>query len=476
MIMSTQMIRTAWHDLLAGHGSAGPAPAGLPGQTATRPAARPRAATAAPHWLTWRRLPPGLELITLGAGYAAPSLVRLALPAARHAAFAHAAELYHAEQQLRLNVEPYLNHLVSAHAALAMLTGYYYGTLHFILTPLVLAWLYLRKPAAFPRLRSALVLSTIGANIVFLTWPVAPPRFAVPGMNDILVSRDILGSADPHGVTSAVNLYAAMPSLHICWAAWCAAVVVTVTRSRWRHLAWLYPAATTFVVLASANHFVLDVIGGLTIAALGMAATRIRQVRAAGVLRSPGAGFQAAPPSPDADSPLMKPTKHSCRGNRRAARPARLWSRRDAPGRPLSRGRRRAGSVPRCIPSSRARPPDEGSRSARACAAPRPRPPPSPRRAKFADRCRCAAASTFTANAPRPRMARSVWLSRSKQTSTSGGSSDSEVTALAVVPTGLPSAVSDVITVTPVTKWPMACRNSVAETCAPGTSPTVVTS
>jgi hypothetical protein len=137
---------------------------------------------------------------------------------------------------------------------------------------------------------------------VFLTWPVAPPRFAVPGMNDILLSRDILGSADPHGVTSAVNLYAAMPSLHICWAAWCAAAVVTATRSRWRHLAWLYPAATTFVVLASANHFVLDVIGGLTIAALGLAATRIRQVRAAGLLRSPGAAFQAAPPSPAAET------------------------------------------------------------------------------------------------------------------------------------------------------------------------------
>jgi hypothetical protein len=300
MATNTQMIRTAWHDLLTGHRFAGPALAGPPGQTAAQPAAGLKAAPAG-HWLTWRRLPRSLELVTLGAGYAAPSLVRLALPAAKHAAFAHPAELYHAEQQAHLNVEPYLNHLVSAHAALAVLTGYYYGTLHFILTPLVLASLYLRRPAAFPRLRSALVLSTIGANIVFWTWPVAPPRLAVPGMNDILVTHDILGSADPHGVTSAVNLYAAMPSLHICWAAWCAAAVVTVTRSRWRHLAWLYPATTTLVVLASANHFMLDVIGGLAITAVGMAATRMRPVRAAGVLLSPGTAFQAAPPStPDA--------------------------------------------------------------------------------------------------------------------------------------------------------------------------------
>jgi hypothetical protein len=297
--MSTQPIKTA-QDLPAGHGFTGPAPARLPGQTTARRTARLPTAPAARHWLTWRRLSPGLELVTLGAGYAAPSVVRLALPAAKHAAFAHAAELYHAEQQVHVNVEPYLNHLVSSHAVLAMLTGYYYGTLHFILTPLILAWLYFRKRDAFARLRSALVVSTIGANIVFWAWPVAPPRFAVAGLNDLLVTKDILGSADPHGVTSAVNLYAAMPSLHVCWATWCAVAVVTATRSRWRHLAWIYPAATTFVVLATANHFVLDCAGGLAIAALGLAATRTRPVRAADVLRPLGAAFQAAPLAADA--------------------------------------------------------------------------------------------------------------------------------------------------------------------------------
>ncbi len=65
-----------------------------------------------------------------------------------------------------------------------------------------------------------------------------------------------------------------MPSLHVAWAAWCAAAVVIATRSRWRRLAWLYPAATTFVVLASANHFVLDAAAGLAITTLGLLATR----------------------------------------------------------------------------------------------------------------------------------------------------------------------------------------------------------
>ncbi len=84
----------------------------------------------------------------------------------------------------------------------------------------------------------------------------------------------------------------------------------------------------------------------------------------------------------------------------------------------------------------------------------------SPRRAKFAESSCCGADSTFTTNAPWLRIASRVRLFRSKQTRMSGGSSDSELTALAVVPTGSPSGPTEVTTVTPVAKWPMARRNS----------------
>src|ERR1700761_7234038 len=230
-------------------------------------------------WLTWRRLPVLLELATLAAAYMAPSLVRIVLTTTRSEAFGHAAALYQAEVGLGINVEPWFNHLVAPHATAALAVGYYYALLHFILTPLALAWLYVFRPRAFPRLRSALVLSTIGANIVFWTWPVAPPRFAIRGMTDILTAHNVLDSADPHGVTGAANLYAALPSLHVAWATWVAVAVVISTRTRWRHLAWLYPAATTFVVLSSANHFVFDVAGGLLITGLGLAAARLPWIR-----------------------------------------------------------------------------------------------------------------------------------------------------------------------------------------------------
>ena len=95
--------------------------------------------------LAWPRLPAVAESATIGAGYAAYSLIRLAIRAGHRVAFTHAAELWHAERRLHLTVEPYLNHLAAAHTLLAEAAGYYYGLLHFLVTPLVLAWLYLRR-------------------------------------------------------------------------------------------------------------------------------------------------------------------------------------------------------------------------------------------------------------------------------------------------------------------------------------------
>src|ERR1700748_3024458 len=126
------------------------------------------------------------------------------------------------------------NHLAAACPVLAETAGYYYVLARFIAHPLVLA--------------------TTGANVVFWTWPAAPPRFAVPGMTDILLRYGILGAGSPHGPDSLVNLYAAMPSLHVAWAAWCAAALVAATRG-WRRTwpgstprpprSWCSPRPTT---------------------------------------------------------------------------------------------------------------------------------------------------------------------------------------------------------------------------------------
>jgi hypothetical protein len=80
-----------------------------------------------------------------------------------------------AERWLLVDIEPSLNHLAAPRPALAEMAAYWYGLAHFIVTPLVLAWLWLRRPAAFGPLRSAPALTTTAANVVFWTWPAAPP-------------------------------------------------------------------------------------------------------------------------------------------------------------------------------------------------------------------------------------------------------------------------------------------------------------
>src|SRR6266851_2637512 len=327
---------------------------------ATRWAARCRHRPAAPSGpglrrrrvgLAWPRLPAAVEVAIIAAGYAGYALVRLAVRASRPAAIAHAAGLWRAERWLHLDIEPSLNHLVTARPALAEMAGYWYGLAHFIVTPLVLAWLWRRRPAAFGPLRSALVLATTAANVVFWTWPAAPPRFAVPGVTDVLVRDRILGAGRPHGPDSLVNLYAAMPSLHVAWAAWCAAAVVAATRGRWRHLAWIYPAATTVVVLASANHFVLDAAAGAAIIAAGLLATRRRAPGHAparppagppGTSRVVAAATAASspPPHPQGD-------RHDHDQNAPAGEPPGAGHRVGRPADPgAAAGRRLAGRVP----------------------------------------------------------------------------------------------------------------------------------
>jgi hypothetical protein len=83
-----------------------------------------------------------------------------------------------------------------------------------------------------------------------------------------------------------------MPSLHIAWAVWCTIAVWRITERRWlRVLAVLYPCVTSLAVLATGNHFLLDIVAGLAAIALSVgiveAVTRWRERAAIGTLRRP---------------------------------------------------------------------------------------------------------------------------------------------------------------------------------------------
>lgn len=108
--------------------------------------------------------------------------------------------------------------------------------------------------------------------------PVAPPRLLPHGgFVDTIATTHIIGSSGSHGLTNSENPLAAMPSLHVAWAAWAAAYVIALARSlRPRLLAVCHVVLTVFVIVATGNHLFADAAGGLLVLGLGA-----RLVRAA---------------------------------------------------------------------------------------------------------------------------------------------------------------------------------------------------
>jgi hypothetical protein len=63
-----------------------------------------------------------------------------------------------------------------------------------------------------------------------------------------------------------------MPSLHIAWAAWCGLALYKCARRRWvGYLGLVYPFGTLAVIVGTANHFIIDAVGGVAVLMLGFA-------------------------------------------------------------------------------------------------------------------------------------------------------------------------------------------------------------
>ncbi len=181
----------------------------------------------------------------------------------------------------------------------------YYGTAHFIVTLGVFVLLFVKRADVFPQWRNTLAAMTALAIIGFAFFPLMPPRLldkpcplpvevaeaiqqpisyggaCIPsdlrpddadgwGFVDTLAVYGGPWSFDSETMASISNQYAAMPSLHIGWSTWCALAVWPLLASRWaKGLVLLYPLATLFCIVVTANHFWMDGIGGLLVFAVG---------------------------------------------------------------------------------------------------------------------------------------------------------------------------------------------------------------
>jgi hypothetical protein len=178
----------------------------------------------------------------------------------------------------------------------------FYGTVHFLAVIGVLIFLFVKWPEGYRRWRNTMAIMSVLALAGFAFFPLMPPRLLPPGYHFVDSLQTIGGLWDfkSGAVDEVSNQYAAMPSLHTGWSTWCAlALWPVVRRPRLRPLLLLYPLATIFCIVVTANHYFADVFGGFVVLAVAYGLARLleRLSRRSGLVPGGPRHPLGAPPS-----------------------------------------------------------------------------------------------------------------------------------------------------------------------------------
>ena len=228
-------------------------------------------------------------------------------------AFLNAERISRLERWAHVDWERGLQALVVDRDLLVNFTNWVYIWGHWpVILPTALA-LFLWRRDRYYLLRNAFFVSGAIGFLFFALLPVAPPRLFDAGLVDTVTSQSSSYRAlQPPGLT---NQYAAFPSLHVGWNVLLGIVVFTATRSRvLRFVSVAGPLAMAFSVVATANHFVVDVGAGIVVVLIGlMVATAARRPNVAIVDELAGNdGRPHAPPLRDRPS-LRQPARRAAR-------------------------------------------------------------------------------------------------------------------------------------------------------------------
>jgi PAP2 superfamily protein len=167
------------------------------------------------------------------------------------------------ERSLGLDPEHALNAWLARHHELSEIVVFWYENVHIVVTLVVFAWLWWRRPDSLGVLRATLVIVNLIALAVFWSFPVAPPRMLTGGYVDLVSSVHGLPVWQIGATALHSNQLCSLPSLHIAWATWCAIAVWKLSSRRvLRAVALAYPFVTTFAVMATANHYLADAVTG----------------------------------------------------------------------------------------------------------------------------------------------------------------------------------------------------------------------
>ena len=235
--------------------------------------------------MLWRQIALGLLLFGV-------YLVVDALDGAsrRAAANRHGHDLFALEQRLHIDVEHTLNDWLAPHHTLSVLANYEYAYTYILSALILMAWVIARRPDLWRATRDSFIVLNLLAIATFAIYPTAPPRMLPDlGFVDTVTRGGTVGSWGS-GLVDAANQVAAMPSLHVGWALWVSVVLGRISARRSvQLLSAVHVLLTLFVVLATANHYLLDAIAVVIPVILGVAYADLRRTEPAGERSTAGA-------------------------------------------------------------------------------------------------------------------------------------------------------------------------------------------
>lgn len=182
----------------------------------------------------------------------------------------NARRLLDLERALDVDWERAVQSVIAGRDTLVTLANWVYIWGHWpvVLTTAVALFLFRRD--RYYLLRNAIFVSGTIGFLVFALFPVAPPRLLDLGLVDTVTEQSHAYRAlQPPGLT---NQYAALPSLHFGWNLLVGIVLFrTSTLVVIRLFAVASPLTMGYAVVATANHFVIDVVAGAAVVLVGLA-------------------------------------------------------------------------------------------------------------------------------------------------------------------------------------------------------------
>ena len=184
------------------------------------------------------------------------------------AALRNAHRVLHVEAFLGLDIEGAVQRAVHGSSVIDVLNLVYLAAQPIVI-PVVVIWAYRRSRPVYRVLRDTLITTWVLALPIYALFPTAPPRLSGVGVTDTVSAQSGV-ALDSHLTTIFYNPYAAVPSLHAAFAMAVGIAGALVARRWWSRLAWAcWGPLVVVAVIATGNHFWLDVAAGVVLLLIG---------------------------------------------------------------------------------------------------------------------------------------------------------------------------------------------------------------